>query len=161
MPVISHQAGDYCGTLGQNYQHALLKFRTAQEPPAGEPALFVMRIKGEFTEYPTRNNIGQIQAEIDGILRSHGLNDFIHDQTQDVCWRAKLSNLWEHDVIEPPDPHHYTQVMRDQADQKVGGEALLAYQIPASERDKLPGVRAEIDSLIAERLERRQQAFAK
>lgn len=142
-----------CPILGGQYDKARIKFMAAKEPPEDAPAMFVVRIKGEFTEYPSPRNIEQITQEMRDCFHAQGL-DPLH--APKICWRAKPNDMWMDDEHVCPHEHEaYAQIMDQKSHQVVGGEALIAYEIPAEQREKLPAVKAAIDGLIAQRITER------
>lgn len=149
--------GMSCPILGASYDKAHLKFQASKEPAADAPALFVMRIKGEFTEYPCPSNIDQIVSEMRDCFAAQGLTDVGEPK---ICWRAKPNDMWEEDEHIPLGEHDtYREIMESKSHQVVGGEALIAFEIPAEQRSKLPAVEKAIDGLIAERLSQRKAAL--
>lgn len=156
MPLMVRGNGPFCSVLGENYAQAHRKFAAAQVPPSDQPAHFVVHIKGEFTEYPCPGNIDRIVNEIGDVFRASGFVTVPHG---DVCWRAKQNDNWTKDHVSFEQQEYYEDVMPNKAHQVVGGEALIAFAIPAQERGKLPIVEKAIDALIAQRQAERQAQY--
>lgn len=147
-----------CPILGGEYNKAHIKFMAAQEPPEGVPTLFVVRIKGEFTEYPSPRNIDQITQEMRDCFDAAGLTD---PGEPKICWRAKANDMWMDDEHIMLHEHEvYSAIMEEKPHQVVGGEALVAFEIPAEQRDKLAAVKEAIDGLIAQRQSERSARYA-
>lgn len=138
-----------CPILGGEYDKARLKFMAAQAPAPSLPARFVVRIKSNsFSEYPNPNNIDAITGEMRALLTQHGITPTGEPQ---VCWRAKPNNNWMNDHVDHSEHAHYEDIMAIKPYQIAGGEALVAFEISATDREKLPAMQQTIDALIAQR----------
>lgn len=147
-----------CPIMGAQYSAAHLKFKAAQLPANDAPALFVVRIKSNsFTEYPNPNNIDAITGEMREYLAQYGVLPVGEPK---LCWRATPNDNWMNDHVDYSEHVHYEDIMPLKTYQVCGGEALVAFEIPADQRAQLPALKQAIDDMVKQRNAERGTRYA-